>query len=297
MIWKEYLNIIAKELEKHLTDDIQYSGIPKKQVRQSAWREIEIFIENYKHWTQAKLILSENNTISTTDRTKLSNFIKARQKGQPLAYIIGKQTFYGIDIQVNRNVLIPRPETEELLIHTLKYLKNNSILVDIGTGSGCILTAILKNLPKNVKPAEIYAVDKSKGALSLAKKNITKNIKTKYKIKYLNTSLLPKINLDSRLLIVANLPYLSEKEYRALSPEVKSFEPRTALVGGIKGHELICQLIDQIYKSINKFDLLLEISPTVYPAIKNHLAGKEVKIKSHRDLSGKIRILHVIRQY
>jgi len=296
MIWKDFLNIKAGELAKYFEKDIQYSRLPKSQIRQIAWREIELFVENYKHWSPEKLILKENTLISNSDRGKLNNLIKNRLKGKPLAHIIRKQRFFGIDIKVDSNVLIPRPETEELVSFALKRITNNSVLVDVGTGSGCILAAIIKNLPKDIKLAGIYAIDESRPALRLAKKNVG----TRFKVNFIKSSLLSraigKIQ-KHKLFIVTNLPYLSEKEYSKLSPEVKNYEPKSALVGGRKGHELICQLVDQVINSRAQFELLLEISPTIYPKIKKHLAGKDVKYKVKRDLSGKIRILHLITNY
>jgi len=291
MIWKEFLKDTAGELAEYLSRDIQYSRIPRGQIRQIAWREIELFIENYKKWSPETLVLKEQSKISDKDKARLKSFIKARIKGKPLAYIIGKQRFYGLDIGVNKNVLIPRPETEELVRYAIKRIKNNSILVDMGTGSGCILAAILSDLPKNMKLAGVFAIDKSRAALKLAKKNLKK-----FRINYISSSLFPIIlrnDTDRKIIIVANLPYLSEKEYLKLSPEVKQYEPKTALVGGKQGHELICKLIDQTVGKINNFEMFLEISPTIYPKIKKHLAGKDVRYAVKRDLSGKIRILHI----
>ena len=93
MIWKEYLNNIAEELTEHLIKDTQYSGIPKGQVRQIVWREMEVFVEDYKRWPPEKLIFMENTALSRNDRFGLDNFLKARIQGKPLAHIIGKQRF------------------------------------------------------------------------------------------------------------------------------------------------------------------------------------------------------------
>lgn len=301
MTWKEYLNTVAIELSKYLKNDIQYSNIPNSRIRQIAWQEIEIFVEDFKKWAPEKLILKEKTEISSSDQKRLNYFLRRREKGVPLAYILGKQQFYGLEFKVNKNTLIPRPETEELVEYVLKNIKkykNKSFaLVDVGTGSGCILAAVLKNVPKNINISDVYAIDKSQKALKTARYNIEKHLSKKFNIKYIFGSLLKLLSLRGgiKYIIVANLPYLSKAEHKKLSPEVRRYEPESALAGGGKGHELICQLIDQIIIAKIDFELFLEISPTIYPKIKKHLVRLNIPIKSEvkHDLSGEIRILHI----
>jgi len=300
MLWKKYLNQISAELAEYLRKDIQYFRIPVSEIRRIAWREIELFVEEFKHWPPERLILKENASISKQDQKKLDNFLNQRLKSVPLAHIIGKQKFYNLDFKINKNTLIPRPETEELIEYVLQHIKDNATLIDVGTGSGCILTAILKNLPKNTTLSKIYAVEISKPAIAIAKENIKKHFGAKYKVNFVNSPLLSRniaYHVPTRWVIVANLPYLSEKEYQNLSPEVKKYEPKSALVGGKNGHEIICKLIDQTIASDNRFEMFLEISPTVYPQIKKHLARQNynLKTKVKKDLSGKIRIMHIMR--
>jgi len=333
MSWKEFLNKLAAELAGHLQKDLQYSKMARDGIRQIAWREIELFIEDFKNWPPEKLILRENTEISEKDREVLHKFIQKRLKNIPLAHILGKQRFYGLDYTVNKNTLIPRPETEELVEYLLHFIESDfklvstrkkrwpTVLIEIGTGSGCILTAILKNLPQNFEFSEIYAVEKSRNSLSIARKNIKQHLGKSYKIKFISGSMLDFISKDRLLnaalspkpitacdqagkqvrlcktqyLIIANLPYLSEKEYENLSPEVKKYEPKNALIGGKEGQELICKLIDQTIFLKISCTLFLEISPTIYPKIKKHLAELNVPVESRikHDLSGKIRILHL----
>ena len=314
MIWKEYLLRITNKLKEYLKGDIQYSNMPRSEIRRIAWREIELFIEDFKKWSPEKLILNENKKINLADQNKLVVFLNKRQKGIPLAHILKKQQFYGLEFEVNKHTLIPRPETEELVEYVLHFVGTgfkpaptrdmNIILIDIGTGSGCILTAILKNLPGKVNFSEIYAVDKSRKALKTAEKNIKKHLGKTYKVNFIQGSLLQYVPRRGgfetrpyikRYVIVANLPYLSEKEYQNLSPEVKNQEPKSALVGGEEGHELICKLIDQARAKMKCFEIFLEISPAILPKIKEHLAELDVPLKQKikHDLNGKARILHV----
>jgi len=319
MNWKTYLNTATSELSKYLKSDIQYSDIPKDGIRQIAWRETEIFIKGFKKWAPEQLILNENRKASQKDQRIMNAFLKKRKDGIPLAYILGKQDFYGLEFKVNKYTLIPRPETEELVGYVLDFLsckdakscvsaeKAKIILIDIGTGSGCILTALLKNLHGKINFTEIYAVDENKDALDIAKRNTEKHMGKSYKIKFVKGSLLKFLShknalqcVSTEYVIIANLPYLSEEEYQSLSPEVKKHEPKSALVGGKEGYELICELINQIvfYRRTypcRKYNIFLEISPTIYPVILKHCknAKTPLKIRTVRDISKKIRFLHI----
>ena len=149
------------------------------------------------------------------------DFLLSRSKQVPFQYLLGKGSFYGRDFKVDKNVLIPRPETE-LLIDIIKGNKYNNML-DIGTGCGCIaITALLEKITKNVD-----GVDISNAALSIAKKNAeilnTKNAHF-YKCNILEET--PSRKYD---VVISNPPYISKKEYAELNNEVKNFEPDIAL--------------------------------------------------------------------
>lgn len=197
----------------------------------------------------------------------------------PKAYKEGKQDFYGRDFLVTKDVLIPRPETEQMidLVLTLagkpylpgikapiKILKENPIILDVGTGSGCIAITIKKELPET----KVYAVDISKPALEIAKEN------AKYheaEITFNKSDLLEKV-LDKTIpvpdLIVANLPYVNES-WDWLDKESLSYEPSIALYAEDHGLKLIKQLIDQTAKlRINH--LILEADPSQHESIKDY---------------------------
>lgn len=296
MTWKEYLSASVKSLFEYLKEDIQYARLFDNKIRQIAWREIELFIEGLYGWTPEQLILRENTEIYKPQQLKINKFIKKRKEGIPLGYILKKQTFYGLEFKINKNTLIPRPETEELVELVINNIKtNNDVnLVDIGTGSGCIITAILKNSEKE-KFQNVYVVEKSRTALKIAKENIQKHLGNRFSINYSSRSLLENItpNPPYKWVIVANLPYLSKAEYEKLSPEVRKYEPKSALVGGKEGHELICRLVEQTLAKLPNFEMYLEISPIIYPKIKKHLAKLDVRLKSIRDLNGKVRFLYL----
>lgn len=197
----------------------------------------------------------------------------------PKAYKEGKQDFYGRDFLVTKDVLIPRPETEQMidLVLTLagkpylpgikapiRILKESPIILDVGTGSGCIAITIKKELPET----KVYAVDISESALEIAKKN------AKYhetEIIFNKSDLLEKV-LDKTIpapnLIVANLPYVDES-WDWLDKESLSHEPSIALYAEDHGLKLIKQLIDQTVKlRINH--LILEADPSQHESIKDY---------------------------
>ena len=187
---------------------------------------------------------------------KIKKLFKARQNNFPLSYITGKKNFFGLDFIVNKNVLIPRPETELMVstaINEQKTInKKNIIFVDVGTGSGCIPISIAKNL-KN-KKTKFFAVDISKKALSIAKQNAKKhNVNIKFYQGNLLEPLIKNSNIiseprtpNSELFITANLPYITEKQFQT-EPSIQH-EPKKSLVADNQGLALYEKLLKQIKK-------------------------------------------------
>jgi len=215
---------------------------------------------------------------------KLQALLKRRAQGEPVAYLVGRKDFFGLDFIVNKNVLIPRPETEILVEEVFK--KNNiKTVADIGTGSGCIAIALAKTKP-NLK---VYAIDISSAALKIAKLNAKKH---QVKIKFLQGNLLEPIKNKKIDVLVANLPYLDTK-LRGLRIKLETrglkFEPARALYAGPKGLNCFLKFFQQIKKyGLTPKKILLEIGysqakeikkiaqkhlPNYYSEIKNDLAG------------------------
>lgn len=229
--------------------------------------------------------------LSKLEESKYKKYISRRAKSEPVAYIINKKEFYGLDFYVNKNVLIPRPETELLVEECLKICKNASqrvqVVVEIGTGSGCVAIAVAKNLSVN-----IIATDISNKTLRVAKKN-AKIHKVDNKIKFIKNDLLSGIKNIKPDIVIANLPYLTPVQYKN-NPDLK-YEPKNALVGGIDGLEYIKKLLQQISKLKYKPKyVLLEIDPEQKSKIKKIPFGiGKVKIKFVKDLNGRDRVVVV----
>lgn len=232
--------------------------------------------------------------LNTNQLDKINVLMKRRLKGEPMAYILGYKEFYGLKFRVNKNVLVPRPETEMIVEEVINCAQNNTIIIDMGTGSGCIIIALAKLLKS--KKIKFITVDISKKALNTAKQNAKLN-KVNNKINFINGDLLKpiinnkKINNNSKIIITANLPYLTPKQIKN-SPSIKK-EPRIALVAGSDGLKYYRQLFQQIKKlTAKEITILCEIDPsqkkTISILAKKIIPKANIKIK--KDLSGLSRL-------
>ncbi len=192
-------------------------------------KEIESFfylvLENFHGKKRIDLALNPNMEIDNGQLLRWNNVIVELKNQKPIQYILGETEFYGLPFLVNENVLIPRPETEELvkLILSNKQNTNSLKILDIGTGNGCIPIALKKNLPY----AEVYAIDVSENALITAKKNAKLN---KVEINFLLKNILETVDLEEQFdLIVSNPPYVRNLEKVEIDPNVLEFEPHLAL--------------------------------------------------------------------
>ena len=219
----------------------QASQFLKKHNIASYELDAEIIISNIMKVTREFLIVNNHLNISNSIIKKYNLAIKRRIKREPIAYIIGTKEFWSEDFVVNNATLVPRPETELLVHKVIKFFKNKRInILDIGTGSGCILLAILKEL--NLSRGT--GIDISPKAIQIAKVNSKNlNLLNRSKFKIFDFT---KYNLDKYDLIASNPPYIPSKDIKKLSNDIINFEPRTALDGGVDGLDLIKKVI---YKS------------------------------------------------
>jgi release factor glutamine methyltransferase len=220
------------------------------------------------------------------DFTRFRNLEKMRLAGKSVAAILGQKEFFGLDFFVNKNVLIPRSETEILVEEVLKIQAKS--LLDVGTGSGCVAISVKKNLPN----CEVWASDISPAALKVAQKN-SQNLGVK--IEFIESDLLEKISGEFEI-IVANLPYVSFDSEEVASG-VREFEPNLALFSGEDGLELIRKLLIQISQLSQKPKfILLEFGGGDQTEILNDFT-KELfpnsKIEILSDLAGIPRVLKI----
>lgn len=201
--------------------------------------------------------------ISAEKKKVIDSAVKKRIKGQPIQKIFKRAYFYGYQFYVNKNVLCPRPETEFLVSECLKFAKSHSKILDLCTGSGAIATAIKKNIDANV-----YGSDISKKALYVAKKN-AKALGAN--VRFLRSDLFEKIKTKFDI-IVSNPPYIPSKDIEGLDKEVKDFDPKISLDGGIDGFDFYRLIAQNAKAHLNKKGkVLLEVGKGQADKVKKML--------------------------
>jgi len=228
------------------------------------------------------LITNDLKNISNSELCKIRYAINRRIKREPIAYITGKKEFWSQDFTVNKYTLVPRPETELMIYKIINYFKNKKItILDMGTGSGCILLSILKEL----KNSNGTGIDISPQAIKIAKKNSKKlNLYKRSKFKVFDIN---KFFLGNYDLVVSNPPYISSIDMVNLEKDIKNYEPAIALDGGKDGLKLIKKVIYRANKVLKRKGLLaLEIGFNQYIRVKKLLTfygfrelGKEYDYK------------------
>ena len=201
----------------------------------------ELLLSKSLNKSREELLINFEQDINKKDFANFNKHLIRRSKKEPVAYLIGEKEFWSKKFFVNKDTLIPRPETE-LLVEKLVtiYKKKRVVILDIGTGTGCIIISLLSEL----KNSTGMAVDISSKALLMARKNALR-FKLSDRIKFLNQHF-EDIHSKKFDLIVSNPPYISRNEIKNLSDDIKKFEPRMALDGGNDGLDLIKKVI---YKS------------------------------------------------
>jgi len=273
--------------------------------------EIDLLLSDVLKKSREFLFMHPGFKLSNHNVKKLLSYISRRKKGEPAAYILGYKDFMGIRFKVNKNVLIPRPETEGLVEKIFNFsarlrydevvaggqfsIFNEPIkILDIGTGSGNIIISLATVLSKqySVNRIKFYGSDVSKKALAVAKANAREN---RVKIEFIHSDILKNIRILPDI-IVANLPYVPAQDYRRLIKQNLKYEPKRAIFARNNGLALIEKLLKQILQ-FEKHPLLifLEFDPRqkaqLSKLIKKNLSGAGVKF--HRDLSGRWRYVTV----
>ena len=218
--------------------------------------DCELLLSNSLKISRENLLLNLNNQINFTEQKKFKLLLEKRSKKMPISYILSYKNFWKSKFFVNNSVLIPRPETELIVEKALNYLpkKKSKKIIDIGTGSGCIIISLLLERPKSTG----VGLDISKNALKVAKIN-AKLQQLNNRIKFINSDV-DKYNGGKYDLVVSNPPYIKKTKISRLEEDVKNFEPKSALDGGYSGYSKIEKVIK---KSVNLLkrngNLILEI--------------------------------------
>lgn len=213
---------------------------------ESAGQEAFWIVEHALRLPAHRVATDRDRLLSHTELVVARELVGRRVGREPLQYILGTQEFCGLEFNINPAVLIPRPETELLVEYIAQRIsaERQATIVDVCTGSGCIAVAIARLRPC----ARVIATDLSNPALAVARQNATRHAMGE-RITWLEGDLLRPLaeqGLEGRIdVIVSNPPYIAEAEWLTLQPEVRLFEPRTALVAGPQGTELHERLLQE----------------------------------------------------
>ena len=249
----------------------------------------ELLLSNSLNISRENLLLNLNKKINSNECKVFKSLLKRRTKKMPIAYILGYKDFWKSKFYINNSVLIPRPETELVVEEALNYLPKNKSknVLDIGTGSGCILISLLKERPKSVGTG----IDISKNAIKIAKIN-AKLQHIDNRTRFINSDV-DKYNSGKYDLALSNPPYIKKTEISRLEEDIRNFEPELALNGGSNGYSKIEKVIEKssyLLKSNGK--LILEIGYDQANFSSQLLKKYGFKInKISKDLSGKDRCI------
>jgi release factor glutamine methyltransferase len=225
----------------------------------------------------------------------LRGMVKRCGSHEPLAYLIGRCEFYSLSFKITPDCLIPRPETELLVERAIEFLRKRTgtqQVLDLCTGSGCIAIAIAKNY----KDCLVTATDICDKALAIAAENAAA-MKLSDKIRYLCGDLFAPLieGIESKFdLIVSNPPYVSETEFAKLEPNVRDYEPRRALYGGVDGLDVYRRILNQAGDFLKPDGaLMMEIGYAQGPAIRELIesSGQFAPARIEKDLSKNDRVV------
>ena len=225
----------------------------KKINRDRALFEARLLLAHSMNSSPEEIIQRDQESVSSDVEIQFRNLLERRLKFEPVAYLLGAKEFFGQKFKVNRDVLIPRPETESLVQGALDWIQENEIhsakILELGTGSGCISISLATQLAENF---EITALDISAAALQVAQEN-AKNHSVDITFKQMDFL---KETFGNWNIIISNPPYIPTAEIFELQPDILNFEPRLALEAGEDGLRFLKYILNEWFKRLAKPGLL-----------------------------------------
>ena len=265
-------------------DTLLRAGIPSDEAPGDA----EVLARHALGWDLTRLAASMREAASNDFQEQYERLIARRLRREPVSQIVGFREFWGLDFEVSRDVLTPRPETELIVAAALDDARRRmpQLIVDVGTGSGCLAVALAMEFPV----ARLIATDISLEALAVARRNALRH-QVSSRIAFLHTDLLPPVpEID---LLVSNPPYVPLRDSASLAPEVRNYEPHVALFGGADGLDVYRRLLRDGRREIDHDGrCILELGYDQARAV-TALAGKEGwrVVRIDRDLQGIERVM------
>ncbi|MCE9554354.1 MAG: peptide chain release factor N(5)-glutamine methyltransferase [Planctomycetes bacterium] len=262
--------------------------------------DAEVLLAEARGCQRIDLYTAYAEAASDETRTAFRELVRRRADGTPVAYLVGRKEFYALSFRVSSDVLIPRPETEFLLIALLDLIKRDAPgrpirIADVGTGSGILAVCAAKHAPQ----ASVTAIDISPAALEVARQN-AQDHRVQDRIQFVEGDLLDGLPPDARFdFVVSNPPYVSESEMQTLAVDVREHEPRGALVAGPRGTEVIERLVPgSADRLLPGGSLLFEISPMIADAAEQIVAA-DARLELGpivKDLAGLARVVQATRK-
>ncbi len=272
----------------------------KKRGSPSARLDAEVLLAHARQCARIELYTQFAEVPDEEQKIAFREMVRRRGEGMPVAQLVGYKEFYSLQFRVDHHVLIPRPETEHLVVEALDCAKSINKtdaplqIADVGTGSGAIAVSLAVNLPQ----AHVTAIDVSAEAIKIATWNAEKH-DVGSRIDFVQSDLLAEVAQPAKFdLICSNPPYVSQEEYEELLPSVRDYEPRQALVAGPDGTEVIKRLLGEAYDRINPGGrLIIELSPMIADACAEWVEqiSELNDLRFIKDLGGRKRILSVAR--
>ena len=241
----------------------------------------ELLLGHILGWSRVRVLSSLAEAVPPATSRRFFAVIARRAAGEPLAYIIQKQEFYGLAFVVSPGVLIPRPETEQLVEQAARLAarghRETVWFVDVGTGSGCIAVALARQL----ESSRGWATDISRTALDVARRNAAFHDVGK-RVEFVRANLLECFRPGPRFdMVLANLPYLPSRDSGIIEPSVRDYEPHEALFAGPTGMECYAQLVPQARCVLcSGGHLLLEMDPAQADPLRRLLEGSGFAIEA-----------------
>ena len=274
--------MILEEVVKQASNQLKKVNINSHQL------DAELILSDIMGVSREFLILNSELIIKKNTLKRYNFAIQRRVKREPVAYITGKKEFWSENFLVNRNTLVPRPETELMIYKVLKFFKNRTInVLDVGTGSGCVLLSIIKNL----NFSRGTGIDISSKAIEVATLNAKKlNLSNRTRFKIYD---IKNYNIGKYDLIISNPPYIPSKDIKNLSKDIIDHEPKSALDGGIDGLDLIKKVIYKSNHLLKRNGLLvIEIGFNQYRKITDILKRNKLReVSKEFDYNSNVRCI------
>lgn len=263
--------------------DLERGGI------ESPYLSAQLILEQVTGQSRSTILAHPERELETSQFLMATSLLERRLRHEPMAYLLGHKEFRHLTLKVSPDVLIPRPETEELVDLAVRLAPGAKSVLDAGTGSGCIPLALVEFFPETL----IMGCDISFTALSLAREN-----DPSHRVNWFQSFWLEAVAPGSLDLLLSNPPYLTTEEMASLEPQVQGYEPHLALDGGTDGCDCYRLLVPQAAHVLKMGGVVLfEASPATVGEVSSlfvrHGFGE---IQTHQDLAGRQRFVSAVRQ-